>query len=222
MPESYNTINIVLADDHELIRDGFSVLINKMKDINLMADAINGKELIDITRQHKPDVIVTDIKMPVMDGIEATKLLSKEFPEIGIIALSMFDEKSLIVEMFEAGAKGFLLKNAQKEEIVEAIKTVHKGENYYCRETNKKMAEIFAESMQGKTGKHDSKTELSEHEIEIIKLICKEMSNQEIADKLFMSKRTVEGHRAKILEKTNASNTAGIVLYAVKHEIYRG
>lgn len=124
---AYTTINIVLADDHELIRDGFGVLIKKMPDIKLIGEAKNGKELLEVVRELKPDVVVTDIKMPEMDGIEATKLLTKEFPEIGIIALSMFDEKNLIAEMFEAGAKGFLLKNAQKDEIIEAIKAVNRG-----------------------------------------------------------------------------------------------
>jgi DNA-binding NarL/FixJ family response regulator len=213
-------INIVLADDHELIRDGFGVLIRKMPDIKLIGEAKNGKELLEIVRKLKPDVVVTDIKMPEMDGIEATKLLAKEFPELGIIALSMFDEKNLIAEMFDAGAKGFLLKNAQKDEIIDAIKAVNKGEHYYCRETNVKMAQLLAESLKKRAIKEELIAEFNEVELQIIKLVCKEYSNKEIADKLNINKRTIEGYRAEILKKTNSINSAGIVVYAMKHGIY--
>src|SRR5215207_1311812 len=120
-------IRIVLADDHEIFRDGFKVMIKKQPSVQLVGEAANGEELIALTSQLRPDVIITDIKMPVMDGIEATKRLTADFPEIGIIALSMFDEENLIVEMLEAGAKGYLLKNAHKDEILEAIKTVDRN-----------------------------------------------------------------------------------------------
>jgi DNA-binding NarL/FixJ family response regulator len=218
MADTYAPINIILADDHELIRDGFTVLINKIPDINLIAEASNGEELINLIRQHKPDVVVTDIKMPILDGIEATRRISEEFPEIGVIALSMFDETSLIMEMFEAGARGFLLKNAQKEEIVEAIKTVNRGDNYYCRETSVKMARLLAERVK-KPHKADEH-ELTETETVIVKLICQELSTKEIAEKLFVSTRTIDGHRINILKKTNSTNTAGIVVYAIRNKLF--
>ena len=115
MMKTIAPIRIVLADDHEIFRDGFKVMIKKQPSVQLVGEAANGEELIRQTRELKPDVVITDIKMPVMDGVEATKQLTSEFPEIGIIALSMFDEENLIVEMLEAGAKGYLLKNAHKD-----------------------------------------------------------------------------------------------------------
>lgn len=218
---SYIPIDIILADDHEIFRDGFAVMLKKITEINLAGEASNGEELIKLMRTLKPQVIVTDIKMPKMDGIEATKRLKKEFPSVGIIALSMFDEENLIVDMLEAGAKGYLLKNAHKTEIIAAIKSVYKDEPYYCKDTSHKLAQMIAKSRFNPYKKRP-KIEFSEKEIAIINLICGEYSNKEIADKLILSKRTVEGYREKILEKIDAKNTAGIVVYAIKNNIYKG
>jgi DNA-binding NarL/FixJ family response regulator len=154
-----------------------------------------------------------------MDGIEATKQIRKEFPGLGIIAFSMFDEDNLIVDMLEAGAKGYLLKNAQKEEIIAAIKTVNKGEPYYCRETTHKLAEMIANSNFNQ-GKKNAVPDLSEREISIIRLICEEYSNKEIAEMLDLSKRTIEDYREKILEKIDAKNSAGIVVFAIRNKIF--
>lgn len=212
-------IDIILADDHELFRDGFTVLVNKISEINLMGEASNGEEMISLARKMKPDVIVTDIKMPGMDGIEATRRIKKEFPEIGIIALSMFDEEELIVEMLEAGANGYLLKNAQKEEIIAAVKSVHHDKPYYCRDTTNKLAQMIGNSSYNPY-KKITKPVFSENEITVIKLICQEQSNREIAEQMNFSKRTVEGYREKILEKIDAKNTVGIVVYAIKNKIF--
>lgn len=216
---AYKPIDIILADDHEIFRDGFAVMLNKIPEINLMADASNGEELIKLVRIHQPDVIVTDIKMPVMDGIEATKKLKQEFPQIGIVALSMFDEEELIIEMLEAGAKGYLIKNAHKEEIVAAVKSVNKDEPYYCRDTTHKLAQLIAKSTFNPYRKI-IKPEFTGNEIEVIKLICKELSNKEISEIMHLSKRTVEGYREKILEKLDAKNSIGIVLYAIRNKIF--
>ncbi|MDQ3551754.1 MAG: response regulator transcription factor [Bacteroidota bacterium] len=214
------TIKVLLADDHELFRDGFKMLIKKQQDIEIIGDAENGRELVNLAKELKPDVIVTDIKMPVLDGIEATKTLTKQFPGIGIIALSMFDDEFLIVDMLEAGAKGYLLKNAQKEEIFEAIRSVHNNETYYCNKTSTRLAQMIAKS--GFNPYHKKqRVDFSERELEIMRLICQEYSNKEIGEKLFISTRTVEGHRNKIQDKIKAKNMAGIIIYAVKHGIYK-
>lgn len=220
MSTNYATINIILADDHEIFRDGFRVMLNKIPSINLVGEASNGNELIRISRELRPDVIITDIKMPVMDGIEATRQLINEFPAIGIIALSMFDEENLIVDMLEAGAKGYLLKNAHKEEIVSAVRSVYMDETYYCKDTTKRLAQMIANSSYNPYKKL-AKPEFTQKEITVIQMICQEYSNKEIADKLNLSKRTVEGYREKILEKIHAKNTAGIVVYAMKNKIYQ-
>ena len=220
MTKLVTPIDIILADDHEIFRDGFRVMLNKVPDINLAGEASNGQELLEIARKIKPDVIITDIKMPYMDGIEATKQLLKEIPHIGIIALSMFDEEDLIVDMLESGAKGYLLKNAHKDEIISAVKSVHNNQPYYCRDTTNKLAQMIARS-NFNPYKKISKTEFSEKEIAVIKLICEQYSNKEIAQQLSLSKRTVEGYREKILEKMEVKNTAGIVVYAMKTKIYQ-
>jgi len=216
---AYIPIDIILADDHEIFRDGFAIMINKIPEIRLIGEASNGEELIKLTRELRPDVVVTDIKMPKMDGIEATKRLKKEFPELGIISLSLFDEEDLIVEMLEAGAKGYLLKSAHKEEIIAAVKSVNKDEPYYCRDTTNKLAQMIAKS-NFNPYKNIARPEFSEREIAIIRMICREFSNKQIAEELSLSKRTVEGYRETILQKIEAKNSVGIVVYAIKHKIF--
>lgn len=213
-------IKIVFADDHEIFRDGFRLMLTRKPEIILLAEAENGRELVQVTRQFQPDVVITDIKMPVMDGIEATRIITGEFPGIGIIGLSMFDEDDLIVDMLEAGAKGYLLKNAGKDQISEAIKAVSDGDPYYCRTTSNKLTQMIAKS-RFNPYKKTVKVEFSEREREIIELIAREFSNKEIAEKLFLSIRTVEGHRLKIMEKTGVKNTVGLVVYAIKNNLLK-
>lgn len=213
-------IKLLIADDHEIFRDGFKLMLTKYPEIELVGEAANGQELIEMAKALQPDVVITDIKMPVIDGIEATKKLSEVFPEMGIIALSMYDDDELIIEMLEAGAKGYLIKNAGKEQITEAIKTVYNNDPYYCKTTSHKLTNMIAKS-RFNPYKKAAKVEFTEREIEIIEQICKEMTNKEIGDKLFLSVRTVEGHRQKILEKMNVKNTVGLVVYAIKNGLVK-
>ena len=212
-------IRIILADDHEIFRDGFRVMIKKQPSVQLIGEAADGEELIDLTRRLQPDVVITDIKMPKKDGIEATKIMAREWPSLGIIALSMFDEENLIVEMLEAGARGYLLKNAHKEEIIEAIKTVNLNQPYYCNDTSAKLAQMIARS-RFKTAAKSKRPDFSDKEFAVIRLICQEMSNKEIAQQLHLSIRTIEGYRDRIQEKIGAKNAAGIVVYAIKNNIF--
>ncbi len=213
-------IKLVIADDHEIFRDGFKLMLSKFPEITLVGEAGNGRELLELIEKENPDVILTDIKMPVMDGIEAAKKITELYPDKGIIGLSMYDDDELIIEMLEAGAKGYLIKNAGKEQIIEAIKTVYKDEPYYCKTTSHKLTQMIAKS-RFNPYKIVAKTEFSEREKEIIAGICDEMTNKEIGDKLFISVRTVEGHRLKILEKMNVKNTVGLVVYAIKNGIVK-
>jgi DNA-binding NarL/FixJ family response regulator len=213
-------IKIVLADDHEIFRDGFKVMLRKQNEVELIGEAANGEELLETVNRLKPDVVITDIKMPKMDGIEAAKKLTENHPRIGIIALSMFDEEGLIVEMLEAGAQGYLLKNAHKHEILDAIKTVNNNQTYYCSGTSGKLARLIGNSHFDPFKGKSKPVEFTERELEVIRMICEEKTNKEIAETLFLSIRTIEGYRDKILEKTHAKNAAGIVVYAVKNKIY--
>jgi two-component system response regulator NreC len=158
--------------------------------------------------------------MPVMDGIEATRRLTQSFPAVNIIALSMFDQDNLIIDMLEAGAKGYLLKNADKSEIIDAINSVYKNVPYYCRSTSVKLARMIGQSKFNPYKKIE-KPSFSEKEIKIIQFICQEFTNKEIGKELYLSDRTVEGYRVKILGKMNVKSTAGIVIYAIKNGIYK-
>lgn len=212
-------INVIMADDHEIFRDGFRLMLSKSPFIKLLAEAENGRELIKLVDSLQPDVVITDIKMPIVDGIEATRIIREKYPQIGIIGLSMFDEEDLILEMLDAGALGYLIKNADKDEVADAIKTVYRGELYYCRTTSHKLAHMIARSKAHSMGKRE-KVEFSEKEIEVIQLICKELTNKEIADQLFLSVRTVEGYRQKILDRMQVKNTVGLVVYAINHGLF--
>ena len=216
---TFGTIKLIIADDHEIFRDGLKLMLARQDEIELIGEADNGKDLLELVEKQHPDVVLTDIKMPIMDGIEATRILSEKYPDLGIIGLSMFNEDNLIIDMLEAGAKGYLLKNADKKEVLEAIKTVYQQDNYYCRQTSSKLAQMIAKSKFNPFAQKN-RTEFSDREKEIIALICQEFTNKEIGEKLFLSSRTVEGYRMKILEKMNVKNTVGIVVYAMKHGLY--
>ena len=212
-------IKIVIADDHPIFRDGFKVLLREQTDIQLVGEANNGEELIQLVKKVQPDVVITDIKMPVMDGIDASKFLSKHIPDIKIIALSVFNDDYLVVDMLEAGAHGYLLKNTTKQELFEAIKTVASGDVYYCNDTSVKMARLIGLSKFNPY--NNTKTpRFSNREMEIMRLICEQFSNKEIAENLHLSIRTIESYREQIFEKTSSRNMVGVAIYAIKHNIY--
>jgi DNA-binding NarL/FixJ family response regulator len=220
MSNQYLPIRVVLADDHEIFRDGFKVMLKKQTGVELVGEAGNGTELLKLVEQMEPDVVITDIKMPKLDGISATKIIVEQFPNVRVIALSMFDEENLIIEMLEAGAKGYLLKNAHKTEIITAIESVFKDQTYYCNHTSRKLTKMIAESSFN-PHKKNIQPEFSERELTVIRFICQELSNREIALQLKLSVRTIEGYRERIQEKISARNMAGIVVYAIKNRIYQ-
>lgn len=213
MSNLYSPIRIIFADDHEVVRDGFTFMMSKQTDVILVGEARHGEQLLGLAGQLKPDIIITDIQMPVMNGIEATTEIVKQFPAIGVIAYSMYNEESFIVDMLKAGAKGYILKSSDKEEVIAAIKAVYKGQAYYCRETDSVLSGMHM-------GRFNKKPKFTETEIMVIKLICQELSSMEIAHIMNLSSRTIDGYRVKILEKMRAKNTAGIVLYAIKKKIF--
>jgi len=212
------TIRLLIADDHEIFLDGLALMLGRQGDINLVGQAEDGKEMIELAEKLHPDIIITDIRMPRMDGIQATRLLLQKFPDLKIIALSMFDEDNLIVDMLEAGAKGYLLKNADKKEILEAIQTVYRDSIFYCKHTSARLASMIVKS-RFDPQKKKKEISFSDREKEIIKLICRQNTAQQIGDQLFLSKRTVEGYRVKIMEKMDVKNTAGVVIFALKNNL---
>jgi DNA-binding NarL/FixJ family response regulator len=215
----YN-INIVIADDHEIFLDGLALMLSRQPNFNICGRASNGVQLMEIVDREKPDIVLTDIRMPVVDGIQSTKQILAAYPAMGIIALSMFDEENLVVEMLEAGAKGYLLKNAHKDEIIDAINTVHQNKVYYCAKTSFLLASMIVRSRTGSAAQQPAVV-LNDREKDIIRMICQQQTTQEIADKIYLSKRTVEGYRVKILEKIQAKNIAGVVIFALKNNIIK-
>ncbi len=213
-----NTIRLVIADDHEIFRDGLALMLSKQDTVVLAGQAGDGEELLRLVGEVQPDIVLTDIKMPRLDGIAAARILLQRHPGLKIIALSMYEEDDLIVEMLEAGAKGYLLKNADKKEILEAILTVHEGNIFYCKHTTAHLASLIVKS---KFDSHKKGTEtlFTDREKEIIRLICRQHTAQEIGDLLYLSKRTVEGYRTRILEKMEVKNTAGVVIFALRHHL---
>lgn len=208
-------IKIFLVDDHTLFREGLNFLLSNYDLVSEIHEAENGKELLKNVLNVKPDIILMDIEMPGMNGIEATKESLKIYPESKVIALSMYAYENFYSEMIDAGAKGFLLKNSKFEDVKKAITDVYDGKNYFSPE----ILEAIIRNLNKKKYKKTN-TDLTEREIEVLYNICKGFSNQEIADLLYISKRTVDKHRENILLKTESKNTAGLVVYAIKNEIF--
>ena len=210
-------IKLAIADDHKIFRNGIKSTLEDCPDFSLIMEASNGKELISQLADNTPDVILMDIKMPEMDGMQTTAYVHQHYKHVKILALSMHNEDKYVVDMMRAGASGYLLKNAEPEEIIEAITTVyHKG--FYF---NEHLSVTLIKQLVGKS--HDESivggVELNEREIEILRLVCQEYSNQEIAGKVFLSVRTVEGYRTKLFEKTGSKNLVGLVIFAIKKGI---
>lgn len=204
---------LTIVDDHKLFRDGLKLLLSNYYPGIEISEAQNGKEFLKLLERISPDITLMDINMPEIDGIEATRRAVELFPEIKIITLSMFGDEMYYFKMIDAGVKGFLLKNSEIAEVCEAIETVLEGDHYFSKELLYKIVKNIRTS-----DSPDKETVvLSERETEILGLICLGLSNQEISDKIFISKRTVDKHRANILSKTNSRNTAHLVMNAIKN-----
>jgi DNA-binding NarL/FixJ family response regulator len=214
MTEQRST-TVVLADDHEFLRDGLKLMIKKLKDVRLVSEAANGQELLEAVTRLKPAIVITDIKMPLIDGIEATKIIKEKFPQIKVIALSNYDEHGLIADALYAGADAYLLKNSTKRNMEEAIASVLNGKPYYCSATSKKILDNIANKKPIITGR-ERKIHFTTREKEVLKLVCKGMTNKQIGNQLQISARTVESHRVSIQEKTGLRSAASLAIFAVK------
>ena len=210
-------LKVLIVDDHKILRNGLTSLLKVSDIVSDIYELDNGKAAIDFVKKHKDiDVILMDIKMPDINGIEATKIILDENPDIKIIALTMHDDKNYISEMVNAGAKGYLLKNTEFDELVFAIKEVYKGDMFFSSQ----VTSIITTSITARKPKTDvTLDQLTKREIQILKLIAEEYTNQEIADKLFLSPRTIDTHRRNLLIKIGARNTAGLVKFAIKHKL---
>lgn len=208
-------IKIIIADDHHLFIEGVRSLVKSMENIEIIAELSNGQELIDTLMSTGCDLILMDINMPVLDGIEATKRIKKNYPGIKILMLTMFSSKDYIEKLLKAGADGYLLKNTDAKELRLAIESIMNGESYFSKEVTARIMEGLQKKKQGEQFNHF--IELTEREIDVLKLIVQELTTAEIAEKLFISTHTVETHRKNLISKLNVRNIAGLVKYAMQN-----
>lgn len=207
-------VTVIIADDHVIFRKGLIAVLNEIEFVKVVAEASNGNELLEILRNNTVDVVLMDIKMPVMDGIEATRKLREKYPQTSVIALTMHEEIGYFNKMLDAGAEGFLLKKTNKEELKKAIEAIMQGDNYFSEEF---VCSLNAKSFLKKT----SNINISEREKQILELICKGLSNIEIGKHLGISQKTVDGHRSRLFEKTGAKNAPNLVMFAIKNGLIK-
>lgn len=210
-----SSINIIIVDDHSLFRNGMKLLLSNAGNFAVLAEASNGKEFLGLLDSMTPDVVLMDIDMPEMNGIEATIKALEKNPDLKIICLSMYGEEEYYYKMIEAGVSGFLLKNSDINDVKTAITTVYEGGKFFSQE----LLYNVVKNIKTTQSNQEVVENLSEREIEVLKQICIGLSNQEISEILHISKRTVDKHRANLLDKTNSKNTAHLVMYAIKNKL---
>lgn len=209
--------NVVIVDDHALFRNGLKLLINNSPDFRIIAEASNGKEFLDMLNIIPMDIVLMDIQMPEMNGVEAARAALKSIPELKIITLSMYGDEEYYYKMVDIGVCGFLMKDSDIDEVFKALHSVVEGKSYFSQE----LLQNIIKNIHSTNIEEIPLKSLTPREIEIIQLICQGLSNAEIGEKLFLSKRTVEKHRANIMEKTNTNNTASLVIFAIKNNIVK-
>lgn len=208
-------MKVVIADDHTVFLDGLKSLIEAEPELEVVGQAENGKDLVSKVKELNPDVVVTDIMMPGLTGIEAIKEIY-QYNKLPCLALSTFDDESLIMDAIDAGATGYVLKNARKGEIIKGIKSISNFQPFYCKATEAKIVRLIAKRNNFRVIRD---AQFSERDIEVIKMIGKEKSSEEIGKKIFLSKRTVDGIRARILDKMKVKSPLGMIIYALENNL---
>lgn len=201
---------IIIVDDHQLFRNGLKFILNEMNDVDIIGEASNGKEFLEILEYGLPDLVLMDINMPVMNGDTASKIAMEKYPNLNILVLSMYGETEYYNTMIDIGVKGFILKDVDNKELRDAIDKIISGGNYFSQE-------LLLNLIKNKT--YDENISLTRREKEILELICKGYSNQRISEQLFISQRTVERHRSSLLLKTDSKNSISLVVYSIKHKL---
>jgi len=208
-------LKIFIVDDHEFFRNGLKMVVNRLKYAKVTGEASNGKEFLDLLTKEEPDIVLIDIQMPLMNGIDATRAALEDYPDLKIVALTMFDDEEYVQSMIDAGAKGFLLKNITKDILDQALQAVQAGKNYYSPE----LFDFFTKKVSSEPRSDEEDIQLTRREKEVLQLICDGLSNKEIADRLFISERTVVGHKSNLLAKTNTKSSVGLLSYAIKNKL---
>jgi len=210
-------INIYLVDDHKMFRDGLSFALSQIEGFQVIGDAPDGKAFLDKMGDAKPDIVLMDISMPKMDGAETTTQALSIHPDLKVIILSMFSDAEYYQKMVSLGVSGFLVKEAGVDELEKAIRTVHAGGTYFSQELLQRIIMDIA-NPNVRSSRHKV-VDLTRREEEVLELICKGYDNKEIADQLFISQKTVEGHKTNLLSKTNTKNAINLMLFAIKNDL---
>ncbi|MGZ3871271.1 MAG: response regulator [Mucilaginibacter sp.] len=212
-------IKILLAEDHNIVRTGIRSLLEQEPDMQVIFEAVSGQQVLDYLKNGEaPDLVLTDMNMPGVNGMELIKALKEEYP---VLVLSMLDHENYVIETMRQGAKGYLLKNAGKNEVLFAVRQVAAGGAYICAEISLKLLDVLAQIQGAAANEAASRLELSERETEVLNLIAEGFTSKEIATKLFSSRRTIEGHRLSLMDKTGSKNTATLIKYAVQHRLIK-
>lgn len=211
-------IKIAIADDYKIYRDGLKVGLLNDENLEVVLEADNGEDLLKALPECMPDVILMDLKMPVMDGIEATKVIRKKFDSIKVLVITMYDDDKFIIHMMENGANGYLLKNADSDEIIRSIYAVYENGYYFNDLVNKALLKKLVLKNNLKPS-FNNNIDLTERELDVLKMICEEKTAVEIGREIFLSPRSVEGIRQRLIEKIGVRNTAGLVMFASKSGI---
>lgn len=209
-------IRVLLADDHAIVRDGISAVVARCKDIEIVGQVVDGKQAIDAVARLHPDVVLMDITMPVMNGLEATREIHKQFPATRVLVLTQHENKEYIMPLLQAGAVGYISKRARAQEVLQAIRTVHTTGAYLPPEIASRVVTALAES-QDANATHSLL--LTEREIQIVRLIAEGLSSRQIAERLSISVKTVDTHRSNIMEKLGVRNSAELIKYAIREGI---
>lgn len=209
-------LKIILAEDHIIVRNGIKLLLESQDGIQVIAEADNGKDVLELIESGNiPDIILSDINMPEMDGISLVREIKSTYPNIKLIILSMLDNEKYVLQAFSEGCHGYLLKNVNENEMLFALNTVASGTKYLCVELTEKLLDRFIQTLSMQSEYEENQIDLSMREIEVLHLVAEGFTNQEMADKLFLSKRTIEGHRQMLIDKTGSKNTAALIRFAV-------
>jgi DNA-binding NarL/FixJ family response regulator len=211
-------IKILIVDDHDMFRDGVKLLLSSGELAEVIAEARDGKEFLEVIDKVTPDIVLMDIAMPVMDGIEASRIAHEKYPNLKILALTMFGDEKYYYQMIQSGIKGFVLKSSGISELTKAITEVADGNNFFSNELLCKIIANLNSTKNNESNENNSE-KLTKREVEVLKLIAEGFSNDEIAERLNISATTIRTHRANLLSKTHSNNTASLMMYAIKNKV---
>jgi DNA-binding NarL/FixJ family response regulator len=211
-------IKVAIADDHKVFVQGLATLLEQSKEIKVVLQCYDGNELLTGLKDVDADMVILDLEMPNLNGFDTAEFLAKRYPNLDILALSMHKEESFIIRIMELGAKGYLQKDVEIDQIANALLSIRDTGYYFTTALSKVMVKKIAKSDMVKPHFFDAR--LSDREVEVLRLICEEKTSTQIGEKLFISPRTVDNHRTRLLEKVGAKNTAGLVVYAIKHSYF--